>query len=168
MRILGKRGRTPEPTPAAAAAPEPEATAISVLVVDDEEDVRELIALALLRDGFDVVGTAGSAAEAVSLAERAPDIILLDLHMPDMGGLELLPLLRAHAPAAKVVACSAISSGHMVDACLEARVHGFIVKGVSAASIAQHLRRVAESGSARVVRPYPLNRDYAAAEQSGA
>lgn len=182
MRIFGRRDRTagsdersgalaqagpaevepvaePEPAP----APEPDPDPVRLLVVDDDEDLRELLALALAREGFEIVGVASNAREALDVAGRepAPELILLDLHMPDIGGLELLPMLKEAAPKARVVVCSAITASYMLEASLEAGAHGFIVKGVSAKSIATHLHRVATSGSIKVVRPFPLNRDYA-------
>ncbi len=173
MRIFGRRDRAAAPDAAAPDPveptesgtepdPEPEPEAFRLLVVDDDEDLRELMGIALGREGFDIVGVAANADEALVLAAREPqpDLILLDLHMPDVGGLELLPDLKELAPRARVVVCSGISASYMLEASLAAGAHGFIVKGVSAKSIAIHLRRVASSGSVKVVRPYPLNRDY--------
>lgn len=147
---------TPEPEP------EPEARkAFRVVVVDDDEDLRELMIMGLTSGGFDVVGQAADGAHALDLvAEKQPDIVLLDLHMPDVGGLEVLPLLRAEAPRAKYVVVSAISATHMLEATLDAGAAAFIEKGVSMRSILKHLERVATSGAVKVVRPYPLNRDY--------
>lgn len=164
MRIFGRRDRAAAPEPVEPEPVEPEAPEepARVLIVDDDDDLRELMALALSREGFEIVGAAAHADQALVLVaqEPQPELILLDLHMPDVGGLELLPHLKELAPRARVVVCSAISASYMLEASLEAGAHGFIVKGVSAKSIATHLRRVATSGSVKVVRPYPLNRDY--------
>jgi len=165
MRIFGRRDRAVTPDPVEAepvAEPEPEPDPVRLLVVDDDDDLRELMAMALTREGFEIVGAAANAEEALALVVRdpQPELILLDLHMPDVGGLELLPQLKELAPRARVVVCSAITASYMLEASLEAGAHGFIVKGVSARSIATHLRRVATSGSVKVVRPFPLNRDY--------
>lgn len=164
MRIFGRRDRAPAPDPAAPveAEPEPEPEALRLLVVDDDDDLRDVMTMALSREGFDVIGAASNAGEALALVTREPqpDLILLDLHMPDVGGLELLPQLKELAPRARVVVCSAITASYMLEASQAAGAHGFIVKGVSAKSIAAHLHRVASSGSVKVVRPFPLNRDY--------
>ena len=166
MRRLGRRAVKAEPAPVAPAlGAEKRKPLVKVVVIDDEVDVRELLALALGRGGFHVAGTAGSGNDALEVVRRfQPDIILLDLHMPDIGGLELFPLLREETPDSKIVVFSAISAAHMVDACLDVGAHGFIVKGVSTASITKHLWRVADSGREKLVRPYPLNYDYADAE----
>lgn len=166
MRIFGRRDRDAAPdlleSPEPAPAPEPEPESFRLLVIDDDDDLRELMGIALAREGFDIVGVAANADEALVLTaqEPQPDLILLDLHMPDVGGLELLPDLKELAPRARVVVCSGISASYMLEASQEAGAHGFIIKGVSARSIAIHLRRVAASGAVKVVRPYPLNRDY--------
>ncbi len=140
---------------------EPERSRLRIAVVDDDVDVRELLLLGLTTDTYEVVGTAENARDAVELVTRAqPDIILLDLHMPDMGGLEVLPTLREHCPGARIVAFSAIGATHMVENAIEAGVFGFIEKGVSIESILKHLDRVTAAGRVKFVRPFPLNRDY--------
>ena len=62
--------------------------------------------------------------------------------MPDMGGLEVLPVLREQCPDARMVAFSAIGATHMVENAIEAGVFGYIEKGVSIESIIKHLDRV--------------------------
>jgi DNA-binding NarL/FixJ family response regulator len=132
-----------------------------VAVVDDDEDYRELIRLGLAKYGFTVVGVAADASEAVDLVTRTvPDIVLLDLHMPDMGGVELLPILRERCPRARFVAYSTIGATHMVERVIDAGFAGYIGKGVSIDSIAKHLDRVATMGARKLVRPFPLGRDY--------
>jgi DNA-binding NtrC family response regulator len=141
---------------------EPERPRVRIVVVDDDVDVRELLLLGLTTKNYEVVGTAENARDAVELVTRTqPDIILLDLHMPDMGGLEVLPTLREHCAGARIVAFSAIGATHMVENAIEAGVFGFIEKGVSIESILKHLDRVTDAGRVKFVRPFPLNRDYA-------
>lgn len=164
MKFLKKREAPPEASPAPEPEPDPEPEArkaIRVVVVDDDDDLRELMIMGLAAGGFDVVGQAVNGGEALDVVARAqPDIVMLDLHMPDVGGLEVLPLLRHEAPRAKFVVVSAISATHMLEATLDAGAAAFIEKGVSMRSILFHLERVATSGAVKVVRPYPLNRDY--------
>ena len=78
---------------------------IAVLLVDDAEDVRRMVRTALrLRGGFEVVGEASSGAEAVRLAEALhPDIVVLDLGLPDIAGREVLTRIRRHSPGSRVV-----------------------------------------------------------------
>ena len=161
-KLFGKRqAKSAEPVEAVS-EPEQQRARLRIVVVDDDVDVRDLLQLGLTTDTLEVVGTAADANEAIELVSRTqPDIVLLDLHMPDMGGLEVLPRLRELCPDARVVAFSAIGATHMVENALEAGVFGFIEKGVSIESIIKHLDRVSSAGRVKFVRPYPLNRDYA-------
>jgi len=83
---------------------------IRVLLVDDVVDIRRLVRTALrLRGDFEVVGEAGDGAEAVRLAaEHLPDIVVLDLGLPDIAGREVLSRLRESAPGSKVVIFSGL------------------------------------------------------------
>lgn len=79
----------------------------TVLIVDDSEDIRHFAKLVLEAEGFDVVGQAGSGAEGVEMAgELQPNVVLLDLAMPDMDGLQALPQILAASPGVKVVVLS--------------------------------------------------------------
>lgn len=85
---------------------------IRVLLVDDVAEVRRLVRTSLrFRGGFEVVGEAGDGAEAVHLAGLLrPDIVVLDLGLPDIAGQETLSRIRAAAPAAKVVVFSGLDT----------------------------------------------------------
>jgi CheY-like chemotaxis protein len=75
-----------------------------VFLCDDNAPYRHLARLALERAGYEVVGEAGDGREALELApDAAPDVVLLDLNMPVLGGLEALPRLRATLPRARIV-----------------------------------------------------------------
>ena len=161
MGKLFNRRQAPTDAPAAEDI-EPERPRVRIAVVDDDVDVRELLLLGLTTQTYEVVGTAENAHQAVELVTSSqPNIILLDLHMPDMGGLEVLPTLREHCPDARIVAFSAIGATHMVENAIDAGVFAFIEKGVSIESIIKHLDRVMDAGRVKFVRPFPLNRDYA-------
>jgi DNA-binding NarL/FixJ family response regulator len=106
---------------------------LRTVVIDDSDDLRELLTVALERAGrFAVVGEAADASSGIDVAtETQPDLVLLDLGMPVVGGLDVLPLLRDAAPGAAVV----VMSGYPRDD-VEARVLGsgaaaFVEKGMS-------------------------------------
>ena len=81
------------------APPAPDPSGCRVLVVDDNEDLRALIRIQVEAQGFTVAGEAGDGIEAVASAtELQPDVVLLDLAMPRMDGLEALPLLWKPCP----------------------------------------------------------------------
>lgn len=76
----------------------------TILIVDDDPVTREALAALLEQNGFTVAGQAADGETAVLQAgELGPDLILLDLSLPGMNGLEALPQLREAAPAAEVV-----------------------------------------------------------------
>ena len=78
-----------------------------ILVVDDEEVIRDVLATLLEKEGYDV-GVASTAGEALTLFEAEPyDVVLLDLMLPDRPGLDLLRDLRRHDPDAVVVIVTA-------------------------------------------------------------
>jgi CheY-like chemotaxis protein len=104
---------------------------VRVLLADDYPDLRELMRRQLERAGFEVVGEASDGQEAVALAEElSPDVIVLDLAMPKMDGLQTLPALRETSPRAKVIVVSGFANGLMEDRVLAAGASRFAEKGV--------------------------------------
>ena len=100
---------------------------IRVLIVDDVLEVRRLVKTALrFRGAFTVVGEAGSGAEAISLAaELLPDIVVLDIGLPDIAGQEVLTRIRAEVPTTKVVVFSGTEPG---ESGIAAGVDGYAMK----------------------------------------
>lgn len=84
-----------------------------VLIVDDQPDIRLCLRYILEADGYEVVGEAEDAREGMDLAlTLAPDIIVLDVLLPEISGVEALPHLRRVAPMAKIVMHSALGGTH--------------------------------------------------------
>lgn len=146
------------PVPASEPEPDPvDAGPLRVLIVDDNEDVRGLLRLALARAGVDVVGAAGDSHEALAMAQQdRPGIILLDVNLPQVAGLDLLPHLREHCPRARVVMFSAQCSDQVTETAMERGAVGFVEKGVSMKNVIEHLHLVARAPEAEVVQPFPL------------
>ena len=103
---------------------------IRVVIADDTNDVRALLQYTLELDGrFEVVGQAADGAEAVAEAEaEQPDVIVLDLAMPVMDGLEAIPLLRRVAPTSRVVALSSFGAAQMAGQALDAGAAAYVEK----------------------------------------
>ncbi len=102
-----------------------------ILVVDDAEDLRMLLRLRIEhRDGLEVVGEAADGVAAVELAgELQPDLVMLDLAMPRMDGLEALPLIREAAPGVRVVVLSGFNQSTMAAKAMAAGADHYVVKG---------------------------------------
>lgn len=106
-------------------------TGLRILVVDDSPDIRGLIEIVIRRHGagWQVVGTAESGERAVEQAREAqPDLVLLDISMPGMSGLEALPLVREAAPGAVLVMLSGFGNAEARDRAEAAGAQGYLVK----------------------------------------
>ncbi len=101
---------------------------------------------------IEIVGSARSAREAIGLArELQPDLVLLDLRLPDMLGSEALPRITAVAPDARVVIFTAYDDHAALSAALRGGAHGCLLKDVTDTDLVAQLRRIA--AGVRVVDP---------------
>jgi DNA-binding NarL/FixJ family response regulator len=102
-----------------------------VLVVDDAEDLRMLLRIKLERAaGLDVVGEAVDGLDGVEQATRLqPDLVLLDVAMPRMDGLEALPLILDAVPGVRVVVLSGFNEETMAEKARQAGAAHYVVKG---------------------------------------
>jgi len=121
----------------------------SVLVVDDVDLFRTGLAAALARAGFDVVGDAKDAESAVTAAESLqPDIVVLDILMPGVSGLEAVEKVRAVSPKSGVVMLSGSESEEDLLECIKAGARGYLVKDAPFDELARSLDSVAAGGAA--------------------
>jgi two-component system, chemotaxis family, chemotaxis protein CheY len=102
---------------------------IRAVVIDDTSDIRELLSMVLTRSGMQVVGEAGDGQAGVEVvrAER-PDVVLLDLAMPVMDGVEALPIIRELVPDARIIVLSAFA-GAVREQVLDWGADGYLEKG---------------------------------------
>jgi DNA-binding NarL/FixJ family response regulator len=116
----------------------------SVVIVDDHALFRAGVR-AELGERVTVVGDAGSVAEAVETIKRElPDVVLLDVHMPDGGGVEVIRGLQAERPAPRFLALSVSDAAEDVIAVIRAGARGYVTKTISGAELADAIRRVAD------------------------
>jgi two-component system response regulator NreC len=117
---------------------------ISVLIADDHRLFREALRVVLERE-CDVVGEAASGEEAIALAARTrPNIVLLDVGMPGVGGLNAAHRLAREAPSSKVVILSQHDDEeYVIEAMIDAGAAGYLVKTDAAAELLSALRAVA-------------------------
>jgi DNA-binding NarL/FixJ family response regulator len=118
---------------------------VRVMICDDEPSLRTLLRIALgLEPDLEVVAEAADGREAIDLAEQhRPDVILLDLAMPVMDGLEALPKLRAVAPETKVVVFSGFQDSLLARKARELGAVAYVEKGVDPSTVADAIRTAA-------------------------
>ena len=123
---------------------------IRVLAADDQRVVREGLAMLLgLLPDVEVVGTAADGEEALALAaELKPDVILMDLRMPRVDGVEATRRLRERDPAVKVVVLTTYADDRSVIDALRAGALGYLTKDAGAAEIRHALHRVVDGQAA--------------------
>jgi DNA-binding NarL/FixJ family response regulator len=111
-----------------------------VVLVDDSEDLRHLMRIALKRAGYEVVGEAGDGAAGIEVAQaEAPDLVVLDLSMPVMDGLEALPIIRQSCPDATIVVMSGFGAAQMTEKAMARGADGYLQKGAPLATVVQYL-----------------------------
>jgi DNA-binding NarL/FixJ family response regulator len=121
----------------------------SILLVDDHPLTRDGLAALLAGNGFDVVGEAGDGQEAIDLArDLQPDVILLDLSMPGLGGLDALPRLRNEAPSCEVVVLTASGDEDNLLAAIRGGAAGYLLKTEPPERLVDFLHGAAEGEAA--------------------
>lgn len=125
-------------------APESATCLTRVLIVDDHTVVRNGIVLSLLAyTDIEIAGQAASGEEAIQVcseAEVLPDVVLMDLLMPGMGGVAAIRELHAMCPEVQIIALSSFQDGDLVEAALQAGAIGYLLKDVAIEELAKAIR----------------------------
>ncbi|MFS3128484.1 response regulator [Nocardioides sp. Bht2] len=121
---------------------------ITVVVVDDHQIVRDgLVALLGAIDGVEVVGTAADGRDAVHVvAETAPDVVVMDVSMPNLDGIEATRFLLGRRPELRVLMLTMNEDDETVLAAIRAGACGYLLKGAGAAEVHHAIRTAAAGG----------------------
>jgi DNA-binding NarL/FixJ family response regulator len=123
--------------------------ATRILIVDDHPLTRDALATLLGQNGFQVVGRAADGYEAIESARQLrPDLVLLDLSMPELDGLGALPRLREAAPECEVVVLTASGTEENLLSAIRGGAAGYLLKTESPERIVEFLNGVAEGEAA--------------------
>jgi DNA-binding NarL/FixJ family response regulator len=129
--------------------PSRENTPIRILVADDHPVVRDgLVAMLATQPDFEVVGAAGDGVETVAkTAELAPDILLLDLELPELDGVEALRRVRETQPQVQAIIFTAFDTDERILGALRAGAKGYLLKGAPREELFHAIRVVSAGGS---------------------
>ncbi len=128
------------------------ATPVRVLVVEDQASVR-LLLVSLLENtaDIDIVGEATNGREAVALTRQLrPDVVLMDIHMPVMNGIEATRLIHAEHPAVRVIGLSTSDEEELIAAMRDAGAEAYVQKSPTLGDLVPLIRGDRETGSGPV------------------
>ncbi|MGJ9381420.1 two-component system response regulator [Salipaludibacillus neizhouensis] len=116
--------------------------ATKVLIVDDAAFMRMMIKDILSKNNFEIIGEAGDGAQAVEMyKEHSPDLVTMDITMPEMDGITSLKEIKKFDPNAKVIMCSAMGQQAMVIDAIQAGAKDFIVKPFQADRVLEAINK---------------------------
>ena len=115
----------------------------NILICDDAAFMRMMIKDILTKNGYNVVGEAENGAKAVEkYQELKPDLVLMDITMPEMDGIQALKAIKAADPSATVIMCSAMGQQAMVIESIQSGAKDFIVKPFQQDGVLEAVRKV--------------------------
>ena len=116
----------------------------TVLLCDDALFMRTMLRGIVTAGGYEILGEAENGRVAVEMYTRLqPDFVLMDMVMPEMGGLDAVREIRQHDPYARVIMCSAMGQQALVEEAMAAGARGFITKPFSASRVLEALADLA-------------------------
>jgi len=118
-----------------------------ILIVDDAAFMRMMIKNIVAKNGYEVVGEAENGKQAVEMyANSSPDVVTMDITMPEMDGIDGVKAIRSIDPNAVIIMCSAMGQQSMVMDAIQAGAKDFIVKPFQQDRLLQALERVLSRG----------------------
>jgi DNA-binding NarL/FixJ family response regulator len=122
---------------------------IRVLLADDHRMLREGLRRSMVEEGFDIVGEADNGEEAVRLvAELEPDVVLMDVSMPEMDGVEATRIIRATDTSTRVIMLTMHADADVLADAIRAGASGYLVKDCSTDEVAEAVRMAASGDTA--------------------
>ena len=116
--------------------------AVNVLIVDDLTFIKIVLRDIIEKAGFRVVGEASNGEQAIALyQDTRPDVVLMDITMPDMDGLTALKKIRQLDPKARVIICSALGQQRLIVQAIQLGARDFIVKPFQPARVIAALKK---------------------------
>ena len=113
-----------------------------ILIVDDEAFMRMMIRDILVKNGYEIAGEASDGVQAIEkFKELRPDLVTMDITMPEMDGIQALKEIRKIDPNAKVIMCSAMGQQAMVIDAIQAGAKDFIVKPFQADRVLEAIKK---------------------------
>lgn len=122
---------------------------IRVLIADDQELIRQSLSFVLdAQADIEMVGTASDGREAIELVRKEkPDVVLMDIRMPEVDGVECTRLIKSAYPQIKVIILTTFDDDEYVFGALRYGASGYLLKGVSVKELADAVREVVRGGS---------------------
>lgn len=123
---------------------------IRLLIIDDHEMVREgLKAMLVSEPDFNIVGDASNAEQALEMIARLrPDVVLLDVRLPGISGIELCRIVTEQYPETAIIILTTFTDESLVAECIQAGARGFIVKDIERFDLKRSIRAVARGEAA--------------------
>ncbi|ACM61234.1 two-component system chemotaxis response regulator CheY [Caldicellulosiruptor bescii] len=114
-----------------------------ILIVDDAAFMRMMLKDIITKNGYEVAGEAENGAKAVEMyKELKPDLVMMDITMPEMDGIQAVREIKKIDPQAKIIMCSAMGQQAMVIESIQAGARDFIVKPFQAERIVEAIKKV--------------------------
>lgn len=114
----------------------------TILLVDDAAFMRMMLKDILTKNGYQVAGEADNGEKAVEkYLELKPNLVIMDITMPEMDGIEAVRQIRKHDPAAKIIMCSAMGQQAMVIDAIQAGARDFVVKPFQPERVLEAVRK---------------------------
>ncbi len=116
---------------------------VKIVIVDDSDFSRSVISKMLSEEGFQIVGEAGSAESALPLLkDKQPDIVIADIVMPNVSGLELTEKISQNFPDISVIIVSSLSQEHIVLDAISAGASDFIAKPIQKQQLVDSVQKI--------------------------